>query len=426
MATALQIVAGSNEDGALHRSAGACSVSSGQAEPTSEGYCSMARRRYQTGRVFTRGKHNPVFVGRYREDLIQSDGTVRRVERSIILGPVSELKTRKNAQRAFEPFLAKVNAVDYRPGKVTKLGEFSEVWEKQVLQQQKPSSIKAAQSHLRTYIRPWLQQTRLEEFTVQAQQNFVTRLSQHVSRKTTINVLGTLASMLRTAKSWGYCCHTIALKELALPPESVRKQVRFFTGEQVRKIIAVAAEPYRTMFAVAGMTGLRAGEVMGLQKDDLDLEQRVIHVRRSAWYGRVQTVKSKASRAPVVMSEALATLLREYLATWQVNREGFLFLNRNGRPYAQNKVVEYGLWPALEKLNLPHAGMHAFRHCHASLLIDVGANPKVAQEQMRHSDARITLGIYGHVIGDAQREAVDKVGEILRPDAKFCAQMRPN
>jgi len=45
---------------------------------------------------------------------------------------------------------------------------------------------------------------------------------------------------------------------------------------------------------------------------------------------------------------------------------------------------------------------------------------------MRHSDPRITLGIYGHVTGDAQREAVDRVGELLRPVAKFCAQMRPN
>jgi integrase len=60
------------------------------------------------------------------------------------------------------------------------------------------------------------------------------------------------------------------------------------------------------------------------------------------------------------------------------------------------------------------------------LLLDVGANPKVAQEQMRHSDPRITLAAYAHVIGNAQRDAVDKVGEILRPDAKFSAQMRPN
>jgi len=80
----------------------------------------------------------------------------------------------------------------------------------------------------------------------------------------------------------------------------------------------------------------------------------------------------------------------------------------------------------LDTLNIPRAGFHAFRHCHASLLIDVGANPKVAQQQMRHADPRITLEAYAHVIGDAKWEAVERVGQRLRPDAKFCAQMRPN
>jgi integrase len=106
------------------------------------------------------------------------------------------------------------------------------------------------------------------------------------------------------------------------------------------------------------------------------------------------------------------------------NPDGFLFLNRNGRPYSANKVVEYGLWPVLDKLKIERAGMHAFRHCHASLLMEVGANPTVAKNQMRHSDARITLGVYSHIIGDSQRDAVDKVGELLRPE--LCAQMRPN
>ena len=71
----------------------------------------------------------------------------------------------------------------------------------------------------------------------------------------------------------------------------------------------------------------RAGEVMALQKSDFDFDRRVIHVRRSCWLGQVQTVKSKASRAPVVMPETLAVLLKEYLATWQPNcpdaRTGF-------------------------------------------------------------------------------------------------------
>jgi integrase len=339
------------------------------------------------------------------------------VERSVVLGTITDLRTLKNAQRAFEPFLAKVNAVDYRPGKFAKIGDFAKVWEREVLAHKKPSSVKAAESHLRTYIRPWLGEVRLEEFTAQAQQNFVTRLAQRVSRKTVVNVLSTISSMIGTAKKWGYLCQPVVMRELALPTEELRKHTRFYSAEDVRRMIAVAPQPYRTMFAIAAMCGLRVGEVVALQKCDLDFMHRLIHVERSAWYGRVQTLKSKSSRADVVMPAALLTLLQEYLATWKANPEGFLFLNRNGRPYAANKVVEYGLWPVLDRLQLPRGGMHAFRHAHASLLMDVGAPATVTKEQMRHSDARITLGVYGHVIGDAQREAVDKVGEILRPDA---------
>jgi integrase len=99
------------------------------------------------------------------------------------------------------------------------------------------------------------------------------------------------------------------------------------------------------MFAIAALTGLRVGEVVGLQRADLDLTRHTIQVQRSAWYGRTQTTKSEASRAPVSMPGALAEMLEAYLRTWEPNPEGFLFVNRNGRPYAANKVVEYGLWP---------------------------------------------------------------------------------
>jgi integrase len=377
----------------------------------------MARRRYQTGIVRVRGKKNPVFEGRWREDEIQVDGTISRVEHSMVLGTVAELKTQKIAHRLLDPILARINSFDYRPSKFTNLEKFADTWQAQVLVHQKPSSVKAVKSHLKTYIRKHLGKVLLHELTPQLQQNFVTLLSQRVSRKTVLNVIGTLSSMVRTAKSWGYCTQAIVTSELTLPADELKKQTRFFNGDEARKIIMLAAEPYRTMFAIAGMTGLRVGEVVGLQRADLDFDRRVIEVRRSAWYGRVQTVKSKASRAPVAMAEALVTMLKEYLATWKPNPEGFLFLNRNGRPYAANKVVEYGLWPVLDKLKIERAGMHAFRHCHASLLMDVGANPTVAKEQMRHSDARITLEAYSHVIGSAQRDAVDRVGEILRPTA---------
>lgn len=50
------------------------------------------------------------------------------------------------------------------------------------------------------------------------------------------------------------------------------------------------------------------------------------------------------------------------------------------------------------------------------MLLDVGAPPQVAQAQLRHSDSRITLEVYAHAIGDSQRNAVEKVAELLCPD----------
>ena len=124
----------------------------------------------------------------------------------------------------------------YRPGKFAKIGEFADVWEREVLQHQKPSSIKAVKSHLRTYIRPWLAEMRMEEFTGQAQQIFVTRLSGKVSRKSVQNVMGTLASMLKTAKSWGYVAHPVEMKELTLPVETIPSDPRCFTAADLRRI----------------------------------------------------------------------------------------------------------------------------------------------------------------------------------------------
>jgi integrase len=249
---------------------------------------------------------------------------------------------------------------------------------------------------------------------VQAQQFFVTKLAQeHVSRKTLLNIMSTLSSILSTAKKWGYVCLGVDYKSLSFPTEEVEPEARFFTLEQVGKIISVAREPYKTMFMILALTGMRAGEMLGLQWGDLDFEKGLLHIRRSAWCGHVQTTKTKSSEAMLPLPAVLASTLRTYREQWKQNPEGFLFVTRNKRPPSSNKIVEYGLWPVLDLLGIPRCGLHAFRHTHTSLLLDTGATPKVVQEQLRHADPRVTLGVYAHVLGQAHREAVEKVAAIV-------------
>jgi hypothetical protein len=81
----------------------------------------------------------------------------------------------------------------------------------------KPSSIKAANSHLRCHILPLLGKTKLEELGLEEQQGFITRLAEAVARKTAINVMGTLSVMLSTAKNWGYICEPVEFGKLTMP-----------------------------------------------------------------------------------------------------------------------------------------------------------------------------------------------------------------
>jgi integrase len=92
--------------------------------------------------------------------------------------------------------------------------------------------------------------------------------------------------------------------DLVIPCSKPGKPGRFFTAEQVRSILALASEPWRTVLALAAMTGLRPGEVLGLSIDDLDFEQRLIFVRCSAWYSHLISPKSNRSVATVPMPEA--------------------------------------------------------------------------------------------------------------------------
>jgi hypothetical protein len=219
----------------------------------------MARKRYQQGCVILRGD---VWYGKYRDDVVGQDGTVRRVQRRTPLGTKKEYPTKRLAERKLELLLHRINAPEYRPGRVATLAEFADRWEYEILSKRKPSTKEAAKSHLDVHIIPYMGKLRLDEIGVENQQVFVTRLAAKVSPKTLVNVLGTLSSMMNTAKNWGYICDGVSLNRLALPERGIKKEVRCFTADEVRRILQVATEPWRTMFAIAALLGLRAGKFL--------------------------------------------------------------------------------------------------------------------------------------------------------------------
>jgi len=369
----------------------------------------MARKRFQRGSVYLCGK-TPMWYGRYREDVLEEDGQRRRVRRNMPLGSKKEYPTQRLAERVLDRLLFRINDPSYRPSRVATVAEFAERWKEQVLLQRKPSTMKAAASHLGTYIIPRLGKLRLDDVGVENQQVFVGYLAEKVSRKTVLNVVGTLSSMLNTAKNWGYLCEGVSVSRLVLPIREPRQQARAFTPEQAKAILDLARDPWRVMFAIAAYAGLRAGEILGLSVEDVDLASGVLNIRKTAWYGQIQTTKSAESENTIPIAKKLAEMLRNFIGG---RREGLLFTNRKGKPYSSHAVVHKRLWPLCDALKIPRAGFHAFRHMHTTALLETGATPKVTQRQLRHADPRVTLTHYGHLIDSSHRLAVEKAAAYL-------------
>jgi integrase len=368
----------------------------------------VPRRRFQKGSLIVRGK-TPMHYGIYREDVLQSDGTFKRAQRWVPLGLVSEISVRV-AWKMFQPYLNRVNqASQSTPKTGITLEKFVQEWRSSVAANLKGSTVRTAESHLRAHIVPKLGALSLPEITTKAVQGFVAYLGgRGRSKKTVENVLLTLSSILRTAKAWDYACGNFRFSDLTLPREGVRREQRCFSDEEMGRILAAAPEPFASILAVTSVLGLRVGEVLALRVSDIDFAKKIIRVRQSvdAATRTVHGVKSKASSADLPMPSQLEARLRNHLLT-HANNTDLAFCNRNGRPFSANKLREKQLHPLLEKLGISRGGFHSMRHGAASSLLADGATPAVVQRQLRHSDARITLGIYGHVVGDQQRSAVE-------------------
>lgn len=366
----------------------------------------MPRRRFQRGSLVQRSER---WYGVFRKDKKQPDGTFRREQCWQPLGLVGE-QSERSAWKQFQPFLDSVNDAALRLPTRTglTLSGFVEEWRSNVAVNLKGSTTRAADSHLRAHIIPKLGNLHLPEITTKIVQVFVAHLAGGGrSRKTVENILLTLSSLLKTARAWGYACGDFRFADLTLPREGVKAEPRCFTDDEVRRTIANASEPLSTIVAVTAVLGLRIGETLALRTFDVDFAKHIIRVRQTVDAAtRIPCgVKSKASSADLPMPKELEARLRLHLKSHDRTNE-LLFVNRRGRPFSANKLREKQLHPLLDALCIPRGGFHSMRHGAASSLLESGATPAVVQKQLRHSDARITLGIYGHVIGDAQRNAV--------------------
>jgi len=182
-----------------------------------------------------------------------------------------------------------------------------------------------------------------------------------------------------------------------------------WTTNQVRLIIETVPLSYRGLFAVAGLTRARLGEILGLQWKQIDLTKKTLRIEQGLWQGQLVPPKTPSSVRTIYFGEALSVVLAEHFREAAHNSsEDFVFSKPDGTPFHPDVLRKDVLYPTLDRLGIPRSsgtsGFHTFRHSVATFVNIETGNLKLAQKLLSHSTIDMTAAVYAHLSAEAERE----------------------
>jgi integrase len=251
-------------------------------------------------------------------------------------------------------------------------------------------------------------------------------ISRRYARDSVRLMLGTLRSMLNAAIDDGVIASNPADKlgrqlKLSLPAAHRQEEIKAMRREQLGHFLATAErlEPRLfSLFFTLARTGMRIGEGLALQWDDVDVPAREIRVARGFSRGRLETPKSGVART-VDMSQQLARVLQrlhidrkaETLRRGWASVPPWVFCTTEGTPF-DLAFVQRVFKRVVKRAQLPlHFSPHCLRHTYASLLLQMGEGPVYVQRQLGHASIKMTVDTYGKWLPMGKRAAVDRLDD---------------
>ena len=221
-----------------------------------------------------------------------------------------------------------------------------------------------------------------------------------------------------------------------LPPKKAREMQVLTREELQRFLIQAKFEGYYEVFLLDLATGLRRGELMALQWDDLNFKTGVLNVNKQVYDVRgqlqISTPKTKNSIRKIVLPPAVVAVLQEYKKTVD-SRWMFPSPVKEDCPITPG-VVRRRLQLILEHAGCKHVRFHDLRHTFATLALENGMDVKTLSAMLGHVSAVTTLDIYTHITGDMQRAAAASIDrsigkaeprEEAKPEQKGIVDFQP-
>lgn len=348
------------------------------------------------------------------------DGTYRRVEKG-------GYPTKKDATKALQEALAKYNYYGtVGAGSTMTVDELFKYWYETSAQGKlRPKTLVNYDSTYNNHIKPKIGKRKVIKLNVMVLQMFVNEVRDKVSGPTLGNIRNVLNGMLKLACRQGMIAEN-PLKDVEVRIKPSKRELKI-NMDQFKELDARLRESYAYLpFCIAFYTGMRIGEVCGLQWQHVDFKKNEITVAQQLQVVDKRLVlaplKSKSSYRKIKFNPALRLILDQahtkHLEMQKVyvqplyNPDGFVCVDPGGFGCTPLNVSTR-VTRAAESLGLDFR-FHDLRHLHATLLFEADVNALVIQERLGHANIKTTLGTYTHLTKKMRDDTLDRIDSALK------------
>ncbi|VHJ48119.1 DNA integration/recombination/inversion protein [Streptococcus pyogenes] len=300
--------------------------------------------------------------------------------------------------------------------------ELSHLWLETYKLTAKPQTYDATVTRLNRHIMPTLGNMKVDKITASDIQMLINRLSKYYVNYTAVR------SVIRKVLQQGVLLGLIdynSARDIILPRKqpNAKKKVKFIdpsdlksflehleTSQHKRYNLYFDAVLYQLLLS----TGLRIGEACALEWGDIDLENGTIAINKT--YNKnlkfLSTAKTQSGNRVISVDKKTLRSLKLYqmrqrqLFNEVGARVSEVVFATPTRKYFNASVRQSALDTRCKEAGIERFTFHAFRHTHASLLLNAGISYKELQYRLGHANISMTLDTYGHLSKDKEKEAV--------------------
>ena len=198
--------------------------------------------------------------------------------------------------------------------------------------------------------------------------------------------------------------------------KSKAEEMDFWTGEEFRKFIDSVMNKRLSYMAFMTLywTGMRLGELLALNPNDVDLEKRTISITKSYQrFGKKDVItppKTPKSKRVITIPEFLAADIKDYM-------DSLYELQENDRLFPITKYyLEHEMQRGIKESGVKRIRVHDLRHSHASMLIELGFSPLEIANRLGHEKVETTLNTYAHLYPNKQTKLAERLDSEYRED----------